>query len=258
MAAHFSVVCGLPLSVLLLKGLQKAWRTNDATCFSAGDWAAKTAPDRGRIMAAQFSVACGLPLSVLLLKGLPTEDAHGFTDSLAPRYAAVMALFGLLISWCGSANSAIFAEIVPDNLRSVIYAFDRSFEGAVAACGMPLVGQSSAIACHTVSCHWIQAAGREISCLHPSSCPSAARPNGGCAWLNMGALARRDSCIEGRVNQMLGCNSRHPDLHVQAQAPEDIGFRRHHSRAGFNSEGHLAFARPRPPPQQIRRYRSLG
>ena len=50
-------------------------------------------------MAAQFSVACGLPLSIILLKGLPTEDAHGFTDSLAPSYAVVMALFGLLISW---------------------------------------------------------------------------------------------------------------------------------------------------------------
>ena len=50
-------------------------------------------------MAAQFSVACGLPLSIILLKGLPTEDAHGFTDSLAPSYAIVMALFGLLISW---------------------------------------------------------------------------------------------------------------------------------------------------------------
>ena len=36
-------------------------------------------------MAAQFSVACGLPLSIILLKGLPTEDAHGFTDSLAPQ-----------------------------------------------------------------------------------------------------------------------------------------------------------------------------
>ena len=50
-------------------------------------------------MAAQFSVACGLPLSIILLKGLPTEDAQGFTDSLAPRYALVMSLFGLLISW---------------------------------------------------------------------------------------------------------------------------------------------------------------
>lgn len=50
-------------------------------------------------MAAQFSVACGLPLSIVLLKGLPTEDSQGFTDSLAPRYALVMSLFGLLISW---------------------------------------------------------------------------------------------------------------------------------------------------------------
>ena len=41
---------------------------------------------------------------------------------------------------CGSANSAMFAEIVPEQLRSVVYAFDRSFEGAIAACAAPLVG----------------------------------------------------------------------------------------------------------------------
>lgn len=29
---------------------------------------------------------------------------------------------------------------MPAHLRSTIYAFDRSFEGAVAACGAPLVG----------------------------------------------------------------------------------------------------------------------
>lgn len=29
---------------------------------------------------------------------------------------------------------------MPSQLRSTIYAFDRSFEGAVAACGAPLVG----------------------------------------------------------------------------------------------------------------------
>ena len=73
-------------------------KAGDTKC-SAGDWAARTSPDKGRIMAAQFSVACGLPLSIVLLKGLPTEVAMGFTDSLAPRYALVMSLFGLLISW---------------------------------------------------------------------------------------------------------------------------------------------------------------
>ena len=41
---------------------------------------------------------------------------------------------------CGSNNSAMFADIVPEQLRSTVYAFDRSFEGAVAACAAPLVG----------------------------------------------------------------------------------------------------------------------
>jgi len=41
---------------------------------------------------------------------------------------------------CGTNNSAIFAEIVPEEKRSTVYAFDRSFEGAVAACAAPVVG----------------------------------------------------------------------------------------------------------------------
>lgn len=35
----------------------------------------------------------------------------------------------------------MFADIVPEQLRSTVYAFDRSFEGAVAACAAPLVGE---------------------------------------------------------------------------------------------------------------------
>ena len=41
---------------------------------------------------------------------------------------------------CGTNNSAFFADIVPEQKRSTVYAFDRSFEGAVAACAAPLVG----------------------------------------------------------------------------------------------------------------------
>ena len=40
----------------------------------------------------------------------------------------------------GTNNSTIFAEIVPEQLRSAVYAFDRSFEGAVGATAAPLVG----------------------------------------------------------------------------------------------------------------------
>ena len=44
------------------------------------------------------------------------------------------------LSRSGTNNSAIFSEIVPEQLRSAIYAFDRSFEGAVGATAAPLVG----------------------------------------------------------------------------------------------------------------------
>ena len=45
----------------------------------------------------------------------------------------------------GTNNSAMFAEIVPEQLRSAVYAFDRSFEGAVGATGAPLVGEYRAL-----------------------------------------------------------------------------------------------------------------
>ena len=44
------------------------------------------------------------------------------------------------LSRSGTNNSAMFAEIVPEQLRSAVYAFDRSFEGAVGATAAPLVG----------------------------------------------------------------------------------------------------------------------
>jgi hypothetical protein len=39
----------------------------------------------------------------------------------------------------------MFAEIVPEQLRSAVYAFDRSFEGAVGATAAPLVGENFAL-----------------------------------------------------------------------------------------------------------------
>ena len=71
----------------------------------AGDECARRWPRTGRILAAQFSVACGLPLSALLLKGLPTRHPDGMA-ALVPLYALVMAVFGLLITWCAPACAA--------------------------------------------------------------------------------------------------------------------------------------------------------
>lgn len=102
-----------------------------------GDRAARLSPDHGRILVCQFSVAVGVPLSALLLKGLPLDGAH----STVAKYCVVIACMGLLITWAATAcNNPIFAEVVPAHARSLVYAFDRSFESALASLGAPLVG----------------------------------------------------------------------------------------------------------------------
>lgn len=123
-----------------------------------GDWATTVWPNHGRILVAQICVLSGIPFSFLLLKGLPLpfqyspkpnrdgiEDGSLVASTSAPMhlfvlYCVTLACMGLCISWCGVNNSTFFAELVPENLRTHIYAFDRSFEGAIGACGSPLVG----------------------------------------------------------------------------------------------------------------------
>eukprot|EP00892_Ulva_mutabilis_P011286 jgi/Ulvmu1/852/UM100_0003.1 len=102
-----------------------------------GDRAARCAPNSGRITTAQISAVSGIPLTLLLVLGLPTAS---ISDHFA-LYCTVIVAFGILTPWCGpGCNSPIFAEIVPASKRSLIYAFDRCFEGALAACAAPLVG----------------------------------------------------------------------------------------------------------------------
>lgn len=102
-----------------------------------GDAAARRWPDHGRIFACQFSVGVGVPLSFILFKALPLSASSGAVIG----HAAVLCVTGLLITWAATAcNNPIFSEIVPPHMRNLIYAFDRSFEGAIAAAGAPLVG----------------------------------------------------------------------------------------------------------------------
>lgn len=102
-----------------------------------GDWAASKWPSHGRIAVCQFSVGIGVPLSFILFKMLPLT----YTVLTAFSYALVLGVTGLLITWAATAcNNPIFSEIVPPESRNLVYAFDRSFEGAIAAAGAPLVG----------------------------------------------------------------------------------------------------------------------
>ncbi|KAI3436365.1 hypothetical protein D9Q98_002418 [Chlorella vulgaris] len=102
-----------------------------------GDAAAKLYPHHGRIAVTQFSVGIGIPFACLVFKGLPRSgsDADVFV------YAAVLLVFALLKAWPAPAcNNPMFAEIVPPHQRNLVYAFDRCFEGAIAACAAPFVG----------------------------------------------------------------------------------------------------------------------
>ena len=78
------------------------------------------------------------PLCVYFAQGLPRNDA---SVSSAGIYAGVLFTFGLIKAWPAPAcNNPLFAEIVPENQRTLVYAFDRCFETALAACTAPLVG----------------------------------------------------------------------------------------------------------------------
>ncbi|KAH7429168.1 hypothetical protein KP509_09G033700 [Ceratopteris richardii] len=102
-----------------------------------GDFSARISPNTGRIILAQFSSGIGIPLGAILLLILPLKSS----STAAFEYGAVFLITGLLISWCGTGtNNPIFAEIVPEKMRTSIYALDRSFESFLASFAPPVVG----------------------------------------------------------------------------------------------------------------------
>eukprot|EP00198_Chlamydomonas_reinhardtii_P001999 XP_001691335.1 predicted protein [Chlamydomonas reinhardtii] len=109
-----------------------------------GDRVAERHPHHGRIALVQFSVAVGIPLTALLLRGLPADVAAAGAGGGVAAYGAVLLTMGLLITWASPAcNQPMFAEIVPPDMRNLVYAFDRALEGAISALGAPLVGMAA-------------------------------------------------------------------------------------------------------------------
>uniref|UniRef100_A0A453M734 Major facilitator superfamily (MFS) profile domain-containing protein n=1 Tax=Aegilops tauschii subsp. strangulata TaxID=200361 RepID=A0A453M734_AEGTS len=92
-------------------------------------------PDSGRIMCAQFSAFMGIPFTWILLTVIPQSVDYWYS------YAVTLFLMGLTISWCATcANNPMFAEVVPPKHRTMIYAFDRAFEGSFSSLAAPAVG----------------------------------------------------------------------------------------------------------------------
>lgn len=92
-------------------------------------------PHKGRVMCAQFSAFMGIPFSWFLLTVIPQSVNSWFI------FATTLFLMGLTISWCATcANNPMFAEVVPAKHRTMIYAFDRAFEGSFSSFAAPIVG----------------------------------------------------------------------------------------------------------------------
>ncbi|GJN22923.1 hypothetical protein PR202_gb10532 [Eleusine coracana subsp. coracana] len=92
-------------------------------------------PDSARIMCAQFSAFMGIPFSWILLTAIPQSVEYW------SAYAVTLFLMGITISWCATcANNPMFAEVVPPRHRTMIYAFDRAFEGSFGSLASPAVG----------------------------------------------------------------------------------------------------------------------
>ncbi|CAA2960904.1 multidrug resistance 2-like [Olea europaea subsp. europaea] len=92
-------------------------------------------PHSGRIMCAQFSSFMGIPFSLFLLRVIPQNVSSYYI------FAVTLFIMGLTISWCATAtNGPMFAEVVPANHRTMIYAFDRAFEVSFSSFAAPIVG----------------------------------------------------------------------------------------------------------------------
>ena len=111
-----------------------------------GDAAARWSPRHGRVLVCQASVVLGALATLLMLRGLPRgyyqvrtlpppppppppPEMKSRAAAAVPAYLAVFILGGLVNAWPAPAcNNPIFAEIVPARSRTLVYAFDRSFE----------------------------------------------------------------------------------------------------------------------------------
>lgn len=104
------------------------------------DYAHRVSPNHGRPLIAQVAVLVGVPFVVFILYRLP--------DSSSPNavmiYAVMFLCFGLSISWAGNTNATIFSEIVPQEIRSSVYALDQAFEGGIGSAGALVVGAVAA------------------------------------------------------------------------------------------------------------------
>ncbi|KAL2633936.1 hypothetical protein R1flu_005415 [Riccia fluitans] len=103
----------------------------------AGGWVGDKAAiwsHNGRIICAQFSMGLVIPLSAVLVLGLREDTEFLWT------YGSVIFFLGFFIAWILPATSwPIFAEVVPEELRTTAFAVDLAVEKLVSAFPAPFI-----------------------------------------------------------------------------------------------------------------------
>ena len=86
-------------------------------------------------MCAQFNAFVGIPFTWFVLRVIPRSVRSYYT------FDVKLLMMGLTISWNAIAvNGPMFAKVVPAKHRTMIYAFDRAFEGSFSSFAAPIVG----------------------------------------------------------------------------------------------------------------------
>jgi len=100
-----------------------------------GDSMSKCSKNHGRPITAQISVLAGIPVAWFLFMAQPPDGAFAY-------YAILMIVLGLTATWCAvGVNLPILAEIVKDDRRATIMAWEGTLESSCSAVfGNAMVG----------------------------------------------------------------------------------------------------------------------
>mmetsp|Transcript_59284 Transcript_59284/g.171296 ORF Transcript_59284/g.171296 Transcript_59284/m.171296 type:complete len:555 (-) Transcript_59284:88-1752(-) len=102
-----------------------------------GDCMTRCSRNHGRPLTAQISVLAGMPVAWFVFAAEPPTEDHAFA-----YYLCLMVTLGLFATWCGvGVNLPILSEIVRDDRRATIMAWEGTLEGTCAiVAGNALVG----------------------------------------------------------------------------------------------------------------------
>ncbi|KAK9846327.1 hypothetical protein WJX81_001569 [Elliptochloris bilobata] len=111
-----------------------------------GDAAARRYPRTARPLINMASMLVAGPLNIVLYRGMPgasNRSPSGAPGSLNPhamQYGALLLFTSVVAPWEQANNAAMFSEVVPEALRTSVFAFDKCLTGALGALAAPLVG----------------------------------------------------------------------------------------------------------------------